>query len=94
VRVKYFTDLKRISVHTLIEGTASEQREPHHEAAVSLRKMVTFVTWPSSRTEFLVLKMFCKMFCLFELVFVRLKDDRRRGEFVAFFAKYKNVCTK
>jgi len=31
-----------------------DKREPHPEAAVSLRKMVTFVTWPSSRTEFLV----------------------------------------
>jgi len=35
------------------EGVSGE-REPHPEAAVSLRKMVTFVTWPSSRTEFLV----------------------------------------
>ena len=37
------------------------------------------------------------MFCndiLFELVLVRLKDDRRRGEFVALFAQYKHVCTK
>jgi len=32
----------------------SMEREPHPEAAISLRKMVTFVTWPSSRTEFLV----------------------------------------
>jgi len=30
------------------------QREPQPEVAVSWRKMVTFVTWPSSRTEFLV----------------------------------------
>ena len=30
------------------------KREPHPEVAVSIRKMVTFVTWPSSRTEFLV----------------------------------------
>ena len=37
------------------------------------------------------------MFCndiLFELVLVRLKDDRRRGEFVALFGQYKHVCTK
>jgi len=30
------------------------EREPQPEAAVSLRKMATFVTWSSSRTEFLV----------------------------------------
>jgi len=30
------------------------EREPQPEAAVSLRKMAMFVTWSSSRTEFLV----------------------------------------
>ena len=47
------------------------EREPHPEAAVSSRKMVTFVTCSSSRTEFLVSKMFYNDF-LFELVLVRL----------------------
>ena len=36
------------------ERERGREREPHPEAAVSSRKMVTFVTWPSSRTEFLV----------------------------------------
>jgi len=40
-------------------GDCGCEREPHPEAAVSLRKMVTFVTWPSSSTEFLVYKIFC-----------------------------------
>ena len=32
-----------------LHGVPTKQ-EPHHEAAVSLRKMVTFVTWPRYRT--------------------------------------------
>ena len=35
-----------------------KEREPQSEAAVSLRTMVTFVTRSSSRTEFLVKKLF------------------------------------
>ena len=47
--------LNSLEKRTIVHGG---EREPHSEAAVSLRKMVTFVTWPSSRTEFLVQKSF------------------------------------
>ena len=42
------------SVRRVCMCVYTHQREPQPEAAVSLRKMVTFVTWSSSRTENLV----------------------------------------
>jgi len=44
-------DAPDVTLHT---SFIKMQREPHPEAAVSLRKMVTFVKWSSSKTEFLV----------------------------------------
>jgi len=45
---------ERVTVWDHIHSWRYHKREPHPEAAVSFRKMVTFVTWPSSRTESLV----------------------------------------
>ena len=42
----------------IIGALRSHQRDTLSEAAVSLRKMVTFVTWLISRTEFLVQNLF------------------------------------
>jgi len=55
------------------------EREPQPEAAVSLRNMVTLVTWTIFRTEFLVYKMFCNDI-LFELVLMHLRDYRGKAK--------------
>ena len=58
------------------------EREPQSEAAVSLGTMVMFVTWSSSKTEFLVKKLF------YSDIFddVLLKRLGRREKAVASFA--------
>ena len=63
------------------------EREPQSEAAVSLRTMVTFVTWSSSRTEFLVKKLF------YNDIFddVLFKRVGRRDKAVASFTSYKST---
>jgi len=57
------------------------------EATVSLRTMVTFVTWSSSRTEFLVKKLF------YNDIFddVLFKRVGRRDKAVASFTSYKST---
>jgi len=52
--VTYCNTLEHTHIHTYTQTRTSTQRDTLSEVTVTLRTVVTFVTWLISRTEFLI----------------------------------------